>query len=180
MPEQHTSVPTVVRTLFRMVDGADSPQLCSGTAPSPNQFSRDEGQLQGRVPDAVLHTLARIEKKLDTVISLLNKDNFERNFPHKAFATRLSASSFIMECKEPLAPGDHLEVVLFLEEIPTSLAAGIARVDSKLTRKAQTDKDFSVYTLSFVSIRDEDKEAVIRHVFQEERKIIRQQKSDNY
>lgn len=178
MSEKFTSTPTMIRALFRMMESKDSPRLCNFSSIIPGAATAEDAVAHGRISDPVLNFLMRLDRKLDTIISFFQKEGLERDFPYKARVTHISPLAFTMECTEPLAPGDHVEAILFLEEIPMNIVSCVAVVEKKLPDKAVSGPGYSAFTFTVVSAREEEREAIIRHVFQVERKLIREQKSD--
>ncbi len=176
--QQYMSVPTLVKAMYRMT-GPDEPQLCAFPTYSPDGTAlRDEALAKSRLPDTVLRFLADMDRKLDAILGQMQRDNLRNDFPLDATVTLLGGDALHLECREPLLPGNHLELVLLLEEFPLRAASCVAKVERKLPEPPTTGRDRTPFALSYVCLRESDKETIIRHVFQEERRRIRQIKSE--
>jgi hypothetical protein len=70
-----------------------------------------------------------------------------------------------------------MELVLLLEELPLRLLSVMARVEACRSGRVLTGPAGMAYDMTYARSRDEDREAVIRFVFSEQRRIIRQRKS---
>ena len=177
MTQQYVSVPTLVATMYRVVE-ADEPQLCNSLLSSSGVSFREEALGKSRLPDPAVRLLAEMDRKLDAILGQMQRDNLRKDFPHDAWVTRLSGDALQMEAKDALAPGDHMELVLLLEEYPLRAASCIAKVDRLLPGAPVTGRGSSVFALSYTCLRETDREIIIRHVFQEERRRIRQIKNE--
>ncbi len=172
------SVPTLFKGLFRMVEDGDAPRYCQGFAGVSDLSLKEEMLSQSRLPDAALRFLVEMDRKLDAVMGFLQRESLASDFPHEGRVVEISGDGVIFECREPLAPGDHMELLLMLEEFPPRVCSVIARVEEKGEGKAVTGSPNSPWKLSFARVQEEDREAVIRFVFREERKLIRLQKGE--
>ncbi len=176
MSETYTSMPAMVKTRFRLAKSPDSPPLFSADPAGSSVAITEEILAHTRLPEALIHFLVELDRKVDAILSQMQKDTLDGDFPHEGRVVELSGSNLVLECREPLAPGDTLEVILFLEEFPLRLASGMASVDAILKADPQSGPDKSVYALSFVNIGEDERDNVIRFVFREERKMIRRKK----
>jgi hypothetical protein len=155
--------------MFRMAEEGEE-QLCPVAPPAADAHARSEGMR--RLPDVVARFLSDMDRKLDAILGLLQRESLARDFPHQGRVTRISAEQVVLECREPLAPGDLLELALMRDHAP--LASGIARVDGARQRSVDGGSAPGAYDVSFVRLRADDREAIIRCIFQENRRIIRQ------
>lgn len=178
MTDQFLSVPTVLRAMFRRADSPESPRLYKGAMPSSTAGLREEMLSSARQNDMTLRFLAEMDRKLDAILGLLQRESLSVEFPHEAHVVELSASGLTLESAVPLAPGDCMELLLLLEEYPTRTVSVLARIDSVLERRALTGPPNKAYAVQYASIEQEEREHIIRYVFSEERKRIRQQKND--
>ena len=178
MTDQFLTVPTLLRAMFRMAEGPDSPRFYKGALPSSTAGLREEMLSTARQSDLSLRFLVEMDRKLDAVLNLLQRESLNVDFPNEARAVELSASGLILESSVALAPGNCLELLLLLEEFPTRIISVLARIDGVLERRPLTGPPAKVYAVSFTAIEQEEREHIIRFVFGEERKRIRQQKND--
>lgn len=177
MSRQYVAIPTLVTAMYRMVE-TDELQLCSPLFSTDGNVLRDEILSKSRLPDPAVRLLVEMDRKLDAVLGLMRRDELRKNFPHDARITLLGADVLRLECREPLAPGDHLELVMLLEEYPMNTASCIVGVEKRLPEAPVTGRNNGVFAMSYSRLREADKESIIRYVFQEERRRIRQIKSE--
>ena len=157
-----------INAVFRMLGEGDG-QICPAVAPAGDAVFRPEA-FRGRVPDAMIRLLSDMDKKLDAILGYLRRESLEKEFPHRAQVVRLGAEHLTLECREPLAPEDMLELVMLVGDSP--LASGILKVDS--LRKERIAGGSGAYDAVFATVRADDREAIIQWIFQETRRRIRQ------
>lgn len=176
MNKNYLIVSTMTRCRFRMVTDAGSPQLYTGASPSPTAALREELLSATRQQEMVLRFLAEIDRKLDAVLSLLQTETLVREFPHEGHVVELGGNSLRFECDKELEQGSPVEILVMLEEYPLRIVSILAEVAQKESACALPCMHAWSYALRFLSISEDDREAVIRFVFGEERKRIRRQK----
>lgn len=167
----YARISTFVRARYRKLSHPDEPQLC----PSSFNLESREGQTFLRdsgLPDALVSFLNNMDSKLDRIIAQLSKDSLASYFPDELTVYDLSAAGLLAESGD-IAPGDHLEIVLFLGEFPPVIASGVAKVIREGRSVPGAGK---TYALEFVRLRETTREAIIRFVFKEERARIRTEK----
>ncbi len=172
------SVPTLIKGLYRMVEDENSPQYCKGMLSASDASLKEEMLSRSRLPDMALRFLVEMDRKLDAIMAFMQRDSLLADFPHEGRIVEISGNALVLECREPLAPGDHMELVLMLDELPLQICSVLARVDSARKGKAVTGAPNAAWNISFACVQEEDREAIIRFVFREERKRIRQQKGE--
>ena len=177
MTQQYVSVPVMVKAMYRPVAPGE-PQLCADRAVPEGPGLREEIAAKSGRPDPVLRLLTEMDRKLDAILGHLQRGDLRNDFPLDAVVVRLGGDALHLECREPLLPGDHLELVLLLEEFPLNMASCIAEVERKLSDPPFSGSDKTAFALAYVRLREGDRENIIRHVFQEERKRIRRLKSE--
>ena len=177
LPDQFISVSTMIKGRFRLLKDADSPLLCTGIAHAGSAALREEALLSSRQNDIVLRFLIDMDHKLDAIMGLLQRDSLLAGFPGEGRIVELGGSGLVFECGQSLHAGQYLELLLLLEELPLRLVSVRARVESLLPDRVLTGQDSAAYDITYTCMREEDREAVIRFVFSEQRRIIRQQKS---
>jgi c-di-GMP-binding flagellar brake protein YcgR len=149
----------------------DEPQIC------PRQFSAEDSALaaqlasNSKLPPALVRFMVNLDAKMDSILALLQKDNFDEFFPHKLMVTEISASGVLVQ-SDSLQVGENIELVMFLGEYPPRIASSIGRV----LRPASAKADSGIFAIQFTGLRDSDREEVVRFVFKEERERIRSQK----
>lgn len=176
MPTQFLTVPTLIRAMFRMTAGEHSPRMYKGMI-APGAGMRDELLASCRQNDQMTRFLAEMDRKLDAVLALLQRESLVSEYPHGGYIVTLSGAHGILECGHELRKGDCLELLLLLDEFPMRIVSISAKVEERHEVMARTVPSAGVYALRFIRVDEEDREAVIRFVFSEDRKRIRQQKS---
>ncbi len=168
---------TAIQCRFRPLLIETEPQMCSGMTSVSGLKLPEELVTQGKLSAPLAHFLVELDRKLNVIISHLQKDTLQDDFPHTGFVTDLSPNEIALECKEPLAPGDYCEVVFILQAYPLQIASGICRITDVLAKAPVCHPQYSSFNAVFTRLREEDKEAIIHFIFQEERRRIRQQKN---
>ena len=70
-----------------------------------------------------------------------------------------------------------MELLLLMEELSVGLLSVIAHVEEELPGKALSGTSSKAYAMTYTCMNEADREAIIRFVFSENRKLIRQQKN---
>ena len=161
-------VVTSVKTLFRLMEELSEASLYSATVAGGGNAMREAFCEASRLPEAVTRFLVEMDKKLDVLVGRLQQDSLAAQFPSQGRIVALSTTGATLQCREPLAPGDWLELVLVLQEFPFVSVVCRGMVVSSLAD--------SVYAVAFQSVEEEDKERLIQFIFQEERRHIRSTK----
>jgi len=131
--------------------------------------SREEFAVASPLPDAVNRFLLQMDAKLDALLATLHSSSLSQDFPHTMEILSLSAARLQFSTDMPLAKGDWLEVLIKFRETEITTAAGIGTV---LERNINKD-GIPVFTFAFTRIEEEEREKIIRHVFMEERRMLR-------
>jgi hypothetical protein len=174
MSDKSVSVPTLLRGRFRRAEGRRPLGGFAGARAADGV--REELFANSRLPEALLRFLLAMDRKLDAILAHLQEESLAGEFPGEGQIVELSGTGLVLECVEPFAPGEALELLLLLEEFPLRVVPVLAEVKERRATPALTGA--SAYSLTYLSVEEEDREAIIRHVFSEERKRIRQRKED--
>ncbi len=161
------------RCLFRVTDGADT-QRCHLPPQCTDPLVRDAIFAQSRLPEALARFLSEMDRKLDLILAHIQKDDLEKEFPYEGYIVQLGGDGITLECPQPLAPDDQLEIVIVLEEYPIKIASCIAQIQTIDKTPPVNDPRNSVYSAIYSTLRTDDREAIIRCIFQENRRIIRE------
>ncbi|MDL2207179.1 PilZ domain-containing protein [Desulfovibrio sp. OttesenSCG-928-M16] len=170
-------VPTMLRAMFRRVEGAHSPRLYVGAPPSPTAGLREEVLNANGRPEILVRFLAEMDRKLDAVLALLQRESLHEDFPLHGRVVELSGAGACLECQDKLDADEHIEVLLLLEEYPVRAVSTLAVVTGSESG-ARTGPPNTAYQLSFVDLEKDDREHIIRFVFSEERKRIRKARDE--
>jgi hypothetical protein len=167
----YSRVPVYFQGLYRRLSIPDEPQLC------PRQFSAEDSALaaqlssNSKLPPALVRFMINLDAKMDSILALLQKDNFDEFFPNKLMVVEVSASGVLVQ-SDDLQLGEYIELVMFLGEYPPRIVSGIGRV----LRPGKSRLNNRIFAIQFTSLRDSDREEIVRFVFKEERERIRSQK----
>ena len=180
MPDNNSlTVPTMIRGRLRKAAGADAPVMFRGTLLSSTTDIREELLAGGsRQPELLIRFLAEMDRKLDAILGLLQSESLVHEFPDEGHIVELSSHALALECSVDLAPGSYIELLIQLEEYPIRIVPTLSRVERHRPVVMLSGIHGYAYDISYASIAEEDREAVIRFVFSEERKRIRQHKGD--
>jgi hypothetical protein len=160
------------RGLARRLSSPDEPAWFKG---SPTLATAAEVDLLKsavpNVPEALLAFMNAINNKLDLLLSLVNQERLQHEFPLVVETVEVSGAGLIFESSAHLALQDHLEIVLVLAQFPLTMASGIGTIVRRDQRLGRPQ-----WALEFTTIREVDQETIIRAVFEEQREAIRASK----
>ncbi len=127
-----------------------------------------------KLPREVTEFLTAMDAKLNALVAMASRDRLAAEFPIHAETQEVSGGGVLVTPVEPeafhtLRPGEPVEVVLFLSRFPLRVAGAVAEVKPP-------ERDDDALALEFTRIREEDLEAVIQFVFQQERRAIRERR----
>lgn len=173
---QYLKVPVMVRALFRTAEGPDAPRLYSGAPASPASNLREELLAASARPEILLRFVAEMDRKLDALLSYMQRESLQEDFPLHGHVTELSGAGARLESPEKLGAEGWLELLLLLEEYPMRVVSVLAAFAEARGQAPRVGRDNGVYDISFLRLEEEDREHIIRFVFGVERKRIRRDK----
>ncbi len=160
----YTRVETSLQAFMRKVASPTAnPGFRGGFSQGINSL-KDELQ-QTSVPAPLLDYLEAMNAKLDTILGLLHQTSIEQEYPITGTVTQLSGAGVHFTTDHELHPDDPLELVITLSRFPLYLVNAVGSI----TRLQPVSEGTAVWALEFTSIRDNDREAIIQHVFREQR-----------
>ncbi len=166
----YSSIDTYLKGRFRPLSGPDDPALSPVGAVAGGSI-REEFMAASHLPEPVNRFLCQMDIKLDSILAGMRSASLEQDFPHILTVSRISASELAFAADVPVAPGDWLEVVLNLGQGGLFAASGVGEVKAM----ARTSSG-SVFTFVFFRLPEEEREKIIRFVFSEERKNLREKR----
>jgi hypothetical protein len=166
--QAYASIRTFLRGRFRPLESPETHAIApqGGFASS---VVRDEFLNNATLPETVSRFLAQMDRKLDALLAAHNEINLARDFPHPMEVRELSAAGLEIKTDLPLAPNDYLEVYFQISHPFFSVVSGIGTI---LHRKETPDG--AVFAFAFTRLGEHEREQIIRFVFHEERKVLRQ------
>lgn len=119
-----------------------------------------------KLPEGVGIYLEEMNRKLDTVLSLLSRNLMREDFPLDLEVLELSGAGMRFRSAERFQPGQAMEVVLELERMPLNLAGAKGIV-------LEPDTASGLFRFEFSKIGEIDLENIIQFVFKKQREQIR-------
>ncbi len=166
---EYAEIKTYLRGRFRPLNGPDDQAYAPWDAFS-SDLTRGEFLAASPLPDAVNKFLLQLDAKLDALLGALHSSTLEKDFPQIMEIHSLSASKLHFSTNVPLAPGDWLEVVVTFRQAGLATASGIGTV----TAREVDASGAPFFVFAFTRIREEEREKIIRYVFKEERRLLRE------
>lgn len=167
----YSRVETYLPGRLRLLAGGDEQSLyygCSGCNPPPEGPGRPK---VAGMPESMLDFLEAINTKLDMLLSIASQDHLQNNFPESIAIVEISGAGLIFTAKRDFQLDDKVELVMFLSQVPLRIAGAIGRIHRRDEVNGQP-----AWVVDFTSIRESDREAVVRFVFQQQREKIRESK----
>lgn len=161
-------VPVRLKGYARIMQSLDSPQLFTGDVVG-EESNRDALFRNSKLPDDLTNFLAGMDRKLDRILGLLSKENLRTDFPLDIEIRELSAAGIKFRTKEKLRISAPLEIVIVLSQVPMRMAGCKGRLHG-------IEDDTELYRFEFVDVRENDLEAIVQFVFQQQREQIRNSK----
>ena len=169
---EYLSVPTLLKAHFRKIKDATSARCRSARALAASS-QREELLAASRLSEDLVRFLLEMDRKLDIILSFMEQKSRLEEFPLEGRVVELSGAGLVLETHEPLLAGDHMELLLILDDLPLRMVSLVACVEKVLPAAAEAEGRGAAYGIGFVSVDAEDREAVIQYVFQEDRRRIR-------
>lgn len=165
----YAEIKTYLRGRFRALNGPDD-QAYAPLDTLATDSARMEFLSASPLPDQVNTFLLRLDAKLDALLAASYSSSLEKDFPHTMEIRSISASRLYITTNVPLALNDWLEVVVDFRQSGFAATSGIGKVTAR-----DKDKDGTpFFVFSFTRIREEEREKIIRYVFKEERRLLRE------
>lgn len=170
MNNTYKSVEAYAKGRFRLISDTDDIFVFSGFNPSETSGDESPSAAAG-MSESVFRFLQRLENKIDHLIGLAQAEKLAADFPFELQAFQVGGNGLLFRTNAPLAPGNKLEIVLFLSSVPLRIAGGIGNVEASVP-----SPHGPLWKFSFTRLREADLDSIMRFVFQEERQKIREQK----
>jgi len=172
----YSRISTRIKARLRRVESPEAPPLFhAGRLNIPQSLPDGQSNLrEANLPEGLGAYLESLERKIDLILSLLSRDSLKNDFPLETEVTELSGGG--LRCFAPdegLSVGQAIEMVIFLSQLPMSVAGVVGVV-----RRIEQVEGQTVYGVEFTNLRESDREKIVHFVFQEQREQIRTQKND--
>lgn len=171
----YTRITTYLRGRFRMLQGPDDHAYATISS-LPADTGRQDFLAASSLPDAVNKFLCQLDAKMDAILTGMNAATQEQDFPHAMEILAIGAAGLEFTTALPAAPGDWLEVIVTFRQAGALTAAGIGTITARRVEEDGTP----VFSFSFTRIMEEEREKIIRYVFGEERRQLRETRLDQY
>lgn len=165
----YARIQTSLRGRFRPLQGPNDPPRADHGAFFSGP-TREEFMTASPLPEAVNRFLCRLDAKVDFILAGMASSTLDADFPHTMEILAIGASGMDFTCAEPLAPGDWIEVMITLRQENAFTAAGVGSITNRREERDGTP----VFTFRFSRIAEEEREKIIRFVFMEERRRLRE------
>ncbi len=122
----------------------------------------------------VLKLLKAIDNKLNHVLQALNQDDIVTRIPSPK-KVNISASGIRFQCKEELAKGDSLKIILGLPPFPYNILSLIGEV----VRSEKPDNEDGVryiVAVKFINLKDGTTDEIMQYLLEAQRKNINKDK----
>lgn len=156
---------TGLKVFFNCIEQGKNNSLYVNFAETPSPFASDSLEERSPFQDFVTARLQRIETKLDFLIRQLQKERYGKPYDFEATVLDISGGGFSMSTSVTCGIGTLLDLCLFPEHgsLPSLYALGKARSIDK-------QGDRHLVGVQFVAISEEDREMLLRTIFQLERR----------
>ena len=174
MNEAFVSVPTRIKGRFRMAEAGSRARFAGMAGGQTTGLLRDA--LVGQ--DGLARFLIEMDRKLDAILTLLQRETIIEEFPHEAIILELSGAGLALESRMNLNKGDCMELLLLPDDYQQRPISVMAEVPGERPEKTTADSAPTVYAVRYTSLGEEDRELIIQFAFQEERKLTRKRKGE--
>ena len=167
----YSRVDTFFQGRLRILPPGDALPLyrgCPGCETTQSMATRPKA---GNLPEALLDFLETINSKLDMLLSLANQELIQNSFPVPMNIIEISGAGLIFLADREFTLDERLEMVLFLSQFPLQIVGAMGRIHRRDERNGS-----SAWAVDFTSIREADRETIVRFVFQQQRERIRESK----
>ena len=126
---------------------------------------------QSVLPDALMQFLRGMNDKLNTILSLLNQQGLQGDFPVTVLIHDISGAGLSFSAAREFELGQAVEVVIILGGQPQSLAGATGVVIRSEERLGQ-----QVWAMEFKEMRDSEREKIIQYVVAQQREQLRERR----
>lgn len=167
----YTRITTSLQSFMRKAASSLERPGFRGGFPMGMDHLKDDLQ-KTSLPAPLLDYLESMNAKLDTILGLLHQTSIQTEYPLPGTISQISGAGVQFTSPATLKLNDHLEIVITLSRFPLRFVNAVGTI----TRKEHTNAGIPLWVFEFTSIRDNDREAIIQYVFQEQREMIRGEK----
>lgn len=165
----YARINTTLRGYLRLMPKSQTRPLFTGCQASvPGQTLDPE---HAPIPEAILTQLKVMDKKLNTILTLLNYQSVREEFPVPVIVHDLSGAGLRFSAAQSFNIDDRVEIVLSL-----SPPLGLSGTIGTIVRQDIVDES-SLWVVGFGDMRDTEREKIIQYVLAEQREQIRERRS---
>lgn len=165
-------ISTRINAYVNRLSSADTRPMYSGQASTYSESAPKN--LQGsQIPADLFKFLKEMDSKLNTILSLLSRDYLQDQFEHTCIVTEISGAGLQFTSKEEFKEGQAVEMAVIVSQMPFRIVGLVGAI-----QRIEQEKEEKIYVVEYTSIREEDREAIVQFVFQEQRELIRRQHND--
>ena len=122
--------------------------------------------------DVILRFLLEMDRKLDAIMAMLQRESLAADFPMQGHIVELGGEGLVLRCEERLEESAHLEILL-QPDPPLRMMSVMAQVQGLHGARGAAAGD---YNATYTCLSEYDRDAMIGFIFSEERKRIREKK----
>lgn len=163
-------VETYLRGRIRILKEEGASPVFSGFLSAESPVGEKELE-NAHIPEKLVSFLLNMDSKLNAILGHLQRDQLQEDFPDRVEIMEISGAGIRMVPPPGISVGDTVELVIFLSEFPLRAVGAIGKV-----LRCDTLRQQDCVALEFTRIREEDLEAIVQFVFQEERRKLRAQR----
>lgn len=166
-------VDTFIHAQLRILDSSQAPALFSSHLEGGGALERVPLD-KVKLPEAMVEFLGSMDRKLDTILSLLHQDTLEKDFPLELDVLQVSGAGCRVVPHGDLPLGTHVEIVLILNQYPLQLAGAVGKVVRDQNGNNEGGEADKTLAVEFTRIRERDLDAIVQFVFDQDRQRIRE------
>lgn len=129
---------------------------------------------QTSVPEAVVQQLRTMDEKLSAILTLLNRQVLQEDFPIPVIVHDISGAGLRFSSDRKFQVGDHVEIVVSLSMYPLGLIGTMGAIIRRDVLEGTP-----LWAVEFKDMRDTEREKIIQYVIAEQRDQIRDRRSSH-
>lgn len=123
------------------------------------------------IPEALVVYLKNMDEKLSAILSLLNQQMIQDDFPISALIHDISGAGLRFTSPTKFAVGDLVEIVVAIAMYPQGLVGTMGEII-----RQDSQEESPLWVVEFKNMRDLEREKIIQFVVQEQREQLRERR----
>jgi len=171
----YSRIATNIQAWLRPLPSPDAPAMLGNASELMGRSTAAASLQDARLPESVVQFLLDMDRKLQSILGLLGRDQLLQDFPLRATVTEIGGDGVHLVSEEALPLELATEVVIALNPMPLRLVGAVGRV---VRVESPEGPQPGAQVFEFTRIREAELDAIIAFVLQEERRHIRERKWD--